>query len=60
VTQTGGKPSAGAIAIRTLARIVDGLCFYAVGFIALLATGRRRQRVGDLAAKTHVVRASAT
>jgi uncharacterized RDD family membrane protein YckC len=56
VSETGGKPSTGAIVIRTLARILDGLCFYAVGFIALLATGRRRQRVGDLAAKTHVVR----
>lgn len=56
VDETGGKPTTGAIVIRTLARILDSLCFYAVGFIAVLATGRRRQRVGDLAAKTHVVR----
>lgn len=57
VSETGAKPTTGAIVIRTLLRMLDGLCAYAVGFIALLATGRRRQRVGDLAAKTHVVRA---
>jgi uncharacterized RDD family membrane protein YckC len=59
VGRDGGRPSAGAIALRTLLRIVDWLpFFYLVGFIALLATGTRRQRLGDLAAKTRVVRAS--
>jgi len=37
-------------------RIVDGLpFFYLVGFITMLATGARRQRIGDLATKSHVV-----
>jgi len=54
----GGRPGAGAIAIRTLLRIVDALPFlYLVGLIVVFATGRRRQRVGDLAARTTVVRA---
>ncbi len=58
VGRDGGRPSMGAIALRTLLRIVDWLpFFYLVGFIALLATGKRRQRLGDLAAKTCVVRA---
>jgi uncharacterized RDD family membrane protein YckC len=54
----GGRPSAAAIAGRTLLRIIDWLPFmYLVGFIAMLATGERRQRVGDLAAGTVVARA---
>ncbi len=53
----GSRPSAAAIAVRTLLRIVDGLPFlYLVGFITMLATGTRRQRLGDLAAGTRVVR----
>ena len=58
VGRDGDRPSVGAIALRTLLRIVDWLpFFYLAGFIALLATGTRRQRLGDLAAKTRVVRA---
>jgi uncharacterized RDD family membrane protein YckC len=54
----GGPTTAGAIALRTIVRIVDWLpLVYLVGFIAMLATGTRRQRLGDLAAKTSVVRA---
>ena len=55
----GGRPSAAAISVRTLMRLVDWLPFlYLVGFIAMLATGEeRRQRLGDLAANTRVVRA---
>lgn len=53
----GGKPGAGAIALRTILRIVDGIAFYLVGLIVILATGQRRQRVGDLAAGTTVARA---
>ena len=53
----GSRPATGAIAARTLLRLVDWLPFlYLVGFICLLATGQRRQRVGDLAAGTAVVR----
>ena len=43
------------IAVRTVLRVVDGVTVYA----ALIVTGRRRQRIGDLAAGTIVVDASA-
>ena len=53
----GSHPSVAAIALRTLLRIVDWLPFgYLVGFITMMVTGRRRQRLGDLAAKTSVAR----
>lgn len=56
----GSKVTAGATFVRTILRIVDFLpAFYIVGFVAVLATGSRRQRVGDLAAKTRVVLAAA-
>jgi len=51
----GARPGAGAIAVRTLLRAIDGLFFYLVALIAVFATGPRRQRLGDLAAKTRVV-----
>jgi uncharacterized RDD family membrane protein YckC len=39
-------------------RIVDGLpVAYLLGLIVILATGKRRQRIGDLAGDTTVVRA---
>ena len=58
VRADGSRPSAAAIAVRTLLRLVDWLpTLYLVGFIAMLATGVRRQRLGDLAAKTRVARA---
>ena len=54
----GSHPGPGAIAIRTLLRIVDNLPFaYLVGLIVVLVTGKRRQRLGDLAAGTTVVSA---
>lgn len=57
-TATGGKPSVGAVALRTLLRIVDWLpVLYLAGFISMLVTGTRRQRIGDLAAKTAMARA---
>ncbi|HEX2728466.1 MAG TPA: RDD family protein, partial [Rubrobacteraceae bacterium] len=52
---TGEVPGPGAAAIRTLLRIVDGLFSYLVAFIAVLAT-EKRQRLGDMAARTLVVR----
>ncbi len=57
VVGTDGVPiGLGRAAIRTLIRIVDGLpVFYLVGFITMFATGARRQRLGDLATKSHVV-----
>jgi uncharacterized RDD family membrane protein YckC len=57
VRTNGSRPSLAAITIRTLARIVDWLPIaYLIGFIAIMATGKRRARLGDLMAKTGVVR----
>jgi uncharacterized RDD family membrane protein YckC len=54
----GGHPSTGMIFRRTLLRPVDGFPAYLTGFITMLVTGaQRRQRLGDLAAGTIVVRA---
>ncbi|HEX6585037.1 MAG TPA: RDD family protein [Thermoleophilaceae bacterium] len=47
------------IAVRTVLRVVDGVGAYIVGLIVMLATGQRRQRLGDLAAGTIVIDASA-
>lgn len=48
----------GPSAIRNLLRVIDALPFaYIIGFITIFATGEKRQRVGDLAAKTQVVKA---
>jgi uncharacterized RDD family membrane protein YckC len=58
VRRDGGRPSVWEVATRTLVRVVDWLpAFYLVGFIAMLATGARRQRLGDLAADTRIARA---
>jgi uncharacterized RDD family membrane protein YckC len=46
-----------ARSLRTILRIVDGFLFYLVGLIVILATGKRRQRLGDLAGGTTVARA---
>jgi uncharacterized RDD family membrane protein YckC len=52
----GSKLGAGAAAIRNLVRFVDALpALYIVGAITVFATGERRVRLGDLAAKTKVV-----
>jgi uncharacterized RDD family membrane protein YckC len=51
----GGVPGYGPAAIRTVLRLVDGLFGYLVAFIAVLST-QRRQRLGDMAAHTLVVR----
>src|SRR5262249_30117282 len=52
------RPSVWAVAVRTVLRIVDWLpVLYLAGFITMLATGTRRQRIGDLAVHTAVARA---
>lgn len=52
----GGRAGWTAVLIRTLLRIVDGLpAFYLVGLIAV-AVNDKKQRLGNLAAKTLVVR----
>ncbi len=52
---TGEVPGVGAASIRTVLRLIDGLFSYLVGFIAVLASAKR-QRLGDMAAHTLVVR----
>jgi len=47
-----------AATIRNLMRLVDGLVLYLVGFVAICVS-RRRQRLGDMAAHTLVVRRNA-
>ena len=60
VVRVDGSPAGpGAIFVRTLLRVVDGILVYLVAFISVFATGPRRQRLGDLAAKTRVVAADA-
>jgi uncharacterized RDD family membrane protein YckC len=57
----GRRAGAGAIAVRTLLRVVDVLpVLYLVGFAVLLTAGKGWQRIGDLAAGTAVVRAAAS
>ncbi len=57
VLRVDGSPAgAGAVAGRTVLRLIDMLpAFYLLGFIVLLATPRK-QRIGDLAAGTTVAR----
>jgi uncharacterized RDD family membrane protein YckC len=52
---TGQTPGVAAAAIRTLLRLIDSLLGYAVAFITALASDKR-QRLGDMAARTLVVR----
>ena len=53
---TGNRPGVGAVIVRTLLRLIDGLFGYLVGFIIATSSVRRR-RLGDMAASTLVVRA---
>ncbi|GAB7044078.1 MULTISPECIES: RDD family protein [Catenuloplanes] len=52
---SGAAPTWGQAFIRTLLRVVDGMFGYLVAFVAVLVSGKR-QRLGDMAAKTLVVR----
>jgi uncharacterized RDD family membrane protein YckC len=55
-----GPASAVAISGRTILRLIDGLpAAYIIGLITMFCTGKRRRRLGDLAAGTVVTRASA-
>jgi uncharacterized RDD family membrane protein YckC len=52
----GAKLAPGPALIRNVVRVVDWLPgLYIVGAISVYTTGERRQRLGDLAAKTKVV-----
>jgi len=60
VVRADGRPAGmREIGVRTILRVVDGFGMYIVGLIVMLVTGERRQRIGDLAASTMVVDASA-
>jgi len=52
-TEDGNVPSYIQSIIRNVLRIVDGLCFYLVGIIAIILT-EKDQRIGDILAKTVV------
>ena len=58
VRENGEAMDWGAAIIRNILRIIDGILFYLVGAIVVWVS-KRRQRLGDMAAKTLVVRASA-
>jgi uncharacterized RDD family membrane protein YckC len=53
--ETGGQPGILSAVVRTLLRLVDGILAYLVGFI-IVVNSQRRRRLGDMAAKTLVVR----
>jgi uncharacterized RDD family membrane protein YckC len=57
VREDGGPAGMREIAVRTALRLVDTAL---VGLIAMLATGERRARVGDLAAGTMIVSTDGT
>lgn len=52
---TGEAPGMKAAAIRTLLRIVDGFMVYLVALLVAMSS-QKRQRLGDMAAHTLVVR----
>ncbi|WP_030442591.1 RDD family protein [Actinoplanes subtropicus] len=53
---TGRAPGLLSALVRTLLRVIDGIFAYLVGFLIVINSDRRR-RLGDMAAKTLVVRA---
>lgn len=58
VKESGESCGYGASFVRNLLRIIDGLFYYVVGFIAMAASDKR-QRIGDRVAGTVVVREEA-
>lgn len=56
----GNEAGMREIAVRTVLRVVDGICLYLVGLIVMIASGKRRQRLGDMAGGTIVVDANAS
>jgi uncharacterized RDD family membrane protein YckC len=52
---TPGTPGIAGAAVRTVLRLIDGLFSYLVAFITVLASAKR-QRLGDMAARTLVIR----
>jgi uncharacterized RDD family membrane protein YckC len=58
VTERGGTPTLGTYAVRWLLMVVDGFAFGLAGLLVMLLSPRH-QRVGDLVARTLVVRVTA-
>ncbi len=54
-TTEGGACTVGKALVRNILRVVDGFALYLVGLITALVT-KKKQRVGDLAAHTVVVK----
>ena len=55
VARDGGAPSAGALLVRNVFRLIDSLpVFYGVGLVAAIAT-REHVRIGDMAAGTLLI-----
>lgn len=54
--QTGGRPGLLSGLVRTLLRLIDGAFAYLVAMIVVV-NSKNRRRLGDMAAKTLVVRA---
>jgi uncharacterized RDD family membrane protein YckC len=58
VMRTSGAPAGmREVGLRTVLRVIDGLFFYLVGLIVMLATRERRGRLGDLIGGTMIVSA---
>ncbi len=56
VREDGSRIDMGTAFVRNILRIIDGLIFYIIGAMLIL-TSRKKQRLGDRAAKTVVIRA---
>jgi uncharacterized RDD family membrane protein YckC len=54
--EDGNKAMFADALIRTILRIIDGIFFYILGLIIILVT-EKKQRLGDILAKTIVVKA---
>jgi uncharacterized RDD family membrane protein YckC len=53
--RTLAAPGMGSAVLRTILRVVDGFFGYLLGFVIVLSS-RNRRRLGDMAARTIVVR----
>ena len=58
ITEWGGTPTLGTYALRWLLQVVDGFAFGLAGLVVMVFSPRH-QRVGDLVARTLVVRVTA-
>lgn len=54
--RTGGTPGMLSAVLRTVLRVVDGFFAYGLGWV-IVVSSKNRRRLGDMAARTIVVRA---